>query len=82
MSIRIGNSCSNCENLQQNSVCKIHMVTVNPAYTCNSFNMKTAIKNDPSCISCVRLESSSCAHPKKAAPEMLCAQWAPHSASA
>ncbi len=77
MSIRIGNSCSNCENLQQNSVCKIHMVTVNPAYTCNSFNMKTAIKNDPSCITCIRYEGPSCENPKKAAPKMSCSYWAP-----
>ena len=82
MSIRIGNSCSNCENLQQNSVCKIHMVTVNPTYTCNSFNTKTAIKNDPSCISCIRYEAPSCANPKKAAPKMSCSNWAPQSAIA
>ncbi|MAH82449.1 MAG: hypothetical protein CMC21_04265 [Flavobacteriaceae bacterium] len=82
MSIRIGNSCSNCENLQQNSICKIHMVTVNPAYTCNSFNMKTAIKNDPSCISCIRYEAPSCANPKKAAPKMSCSNWAPQNAIA
>ena len=54
MSIRIGNSCSNCENFQSNNLCKIHMVSVNPTYTCNSFSMKAAIKNDPSCGTCVR----------------------------
>ena len=82
MSIRIGNSCLNCESFQLDHTCSVHHVKVSEKYTCNSFEMKSEVKNDPSCVSCVRLESSSCAHPKKAAPEMLCSQWAPHSASA
>ncbi len=82
MSIRIGNSCSNCENLQSNNLCKIHMVSVNPTYTCNSFSMKAAIKNDPSCVTCVRYEAPSCENPKKAAPKMSCSHWAPQNALA
>ena len=82
MSIRIGNSCSNCESLQSNNVCDVHMVLVNPTYTCNSFNMKATIKNDPSCVSCIRYEAPTCANPKKAAPKMSCSQWAPQSAVA
>ena len=55
---------------------------MNEKYTCNNFEMKKTMKNDLSCQNCVRLESTSCAHPKKAAPEMLCSHWAPQSASA
>ena len=82
MFIRIGNSCLNCENFQLDHTCSIHHVKVSEKYTCNSFEMKKTIKNDASCLSCFRLESPSCAHPKKAAPEMLCSHWAPQSASA
>jgi len=80
MSIRIGNSCSNCENLQSNNVCKIHLVIVNTAYTCNSFTMKSSINNDVSCVTCVRYKAPTCANPKKAAPKMSCSHWAPQSA--
>ena len=70
MSIRIGNSCSNCDNFAPDSICDIHSVTVSPSYTCNSFNMKESIKNDPSCITCVRYEAPTCENPMKAAPKM------------
>jgi hypothetical protein len=82
MSIRIGNSCVNCENLAVNETCKVHGVKVSTSYTCDSFEMKAALKNDPNCGTCARYESTSCANPKKAAPGMLCSQWAPQNASA
>ena len=39
MSIRIGNSCVNCENLSANEICKVHGVIVSTSYTCDSFEM-------------------------------------------
>tara|TARA_B100001758_G_scaffold207948_1_gene189325 strand:+ start:165 stop:299 length:135 start_codon:yes stop_codon:yes gene_type:complete len=44
--------------------------------------MKAAIKNDPSCVTCVRYEAPSCENPKKAAPKMSCSHWAPQNAVA
>lgn len=82
MSIRIGNSCINCENLGANEVCKVHGVKVSTSYTCDSFDMKAAIKNDPNCITCARYQEPDCANPSKAAPGMLCSHWAPQSAQA
>ena len=81
MSIRIGNSCINCENLAANEMCKVHGVKVATSYTCDSFDMKMALKNDPDCSTCSRYETETCANPKKAAPEMLCSHWAPQNAS-
>jgi hypothetical protein len=77
MSIRIGNSCLNCESLNSDETCKVHGVKVSTSYTCDSFEMKMALKNDPNCITCLRYEDTSCANPQKAAPGMLCSQWAP-----
>jgi len=82
MSIRIGNSCVNCENLGPQDVCEVHKVKVATSYTCDSFEMKAALKNDPNCVTCVRYETETCANPQKAAPGMLCSQWAPQNAQA
>lgn len=72
----------NCEQLEVNKMCKKHQVKVSPGYTCDSFNMKASLKNDPSCGTCSKFETSTCANPKKAAPSMLCSHWAPLNASA
>ncbi|MDT7829766.1 hypothetical protein RQM65_13915 [Pricia sp. S334] len=82
MSIRLANNCSNCENLMEGSVCKVHGVKVSNSYTCDSFDMKAALKDDRNCVTCVRYETSDCANPQKAAPGMLCSHWAPQNASA
>jgi len=82
MSIRIGNSCINCENLKSNKLCKVHGVKVATNYTCDSFNMKAALKNDPNCGNCARYETTTCANPQKATPGMLCSHWAPENAQA
>ena len=82
MSIRIGNSCVNCDNLTANETCKVHGVKVSNNYTCDSFEMKAALKNDPNCGTCARYESTNCANPQKAAPGMLCSQWAPQNIQA
>jgi hypothetical protein len=82
MSIRIGNSCINCENLNKNEICKVHGVKVAKTYTCDSFDMKLNLKNDPNCSTCVKFEHTNCANPNKATPGMLCSQWAPLNASA
>ena len=82
MAIRIGNSCVNCENLSANEICGIHKVKVSNSYTCDSFEMKAALKDDRNCVTCVRFETSDCANPQKAAPGMLCSHWAPQSATA
>jgi hypothetical protein len=82
MSIRIGNRCVNRDNLMGDDTCKVHVVKVSKSYTCDSFEMKAALKDDPNCVSCARYEGPSCANPQKAAPGMLCSQWAPQSAQA
>lgn len=82
MSIRIGNSCINCDNLTSDNHCKKHGVKVAKNYTCDSFNMKAELKNDPNCSNCARYEQSECANPSKAAPSMLCSHWAPQNAQA
>ncbi|MEM6515211.1 MAG: hypothetical protein AAF688_03430 [Bacteroidota bacterium] len=82
MSIRIGNSCINCENLGSNDLCGVHGVRVSKNYTCDSFTMQASLKNDPNCASCVRFETDNCANPSKAAPGMLCSSWAPENAMA
>jgi hypothetical protein len=82
MAIRLGNSCANCDNLKDKNQCKIHGVNVSDGYTCDSFEMKLALKNDPNCGSCIRFEASSCANPEKAAQGMLCSSWAPQQINA
>ena len=82
MSIRIGNSCVNCENMGPNELCKVHGVRVSTSYTCDSFEMKAALKNDPNCDTCARYETTTCANPGKAAPGMLFSHWAPQNAQA
>ena len=82
MSIRLGNSCSNCENLVNSATCSVHLVNVSNTYTCDSFKMNVALSVDPSCSTCVRYETTTCANPKKAAPEMSCSHWAPQNAMA
>ena len=77
MSIRIGNSCNNCSSLTANQECQVHSVKVSPEYTCDTFDLKTNLKDDSNCSNCARFEQSSCAHPKKATAGMLCSQWAP-----
>jgi len=82
MSIRVGNSCVNCNNIGEGNFCSKHEVKVSTNYTCDSFEMKQELKNNPNCSSCVRYLHASCANPQKAAPNMLCSQWAPMHASA
>lgn len=82
MSIRIGNSCINCENLLQNKLCSVHGVHVNTSYTCDSFSMRAELKEDSNCETCARYQGPTCAHPLRAAPAMLCSHWAPKNASA
>lgn len=81
MSIRLGNSCENCSNLAAGKICEIHEVKVSSGYTCDSFNMKAALKDDPNCTTCSRYQGPTCAHPQKAAPGMLCSHWAPQNAA-
>ena len=82
MAIRLAHNCINCENLIDGGVCAIHKVMVNTHYTCDSFEMKSSVKNDRNCVTCARYENSDCANPDKAAPGMLCASWAPRQADA
>jgi len=82
MAIRFGNSCVNCENLSAKDVCKVHRVKVSDSYTCDSFEMKMALKNEPNCATCVYHEKSDCANPQKASPGMSCSHWAPQNARA
>jgi hypothetical protein len=82
MSIRIGNSCVNCEKLEMNNMCKLHKVKVSTSYTCDSFSIKAALKDDPNCGTCAKFETSTCANPTKASKGMLCSHWAPLNAQA
>lgn len=81
MSIRFGNSCGNCANLRD-QICNVHGVKVSASYTCDSFEMKALLRNDTDCTTCARYQEPSCAHPEKAAPEMLCSHWAPQGVTA
>ncbi|MAM20228.1 MAG: hypothetical protein VX712_09025 [Bacteroidota bacterium] len=76
MSIRLGNSCMNCEKFDKN-FCRQHDVSVGHQHTCDSFHMREAIKNEPNCLNCQRYQGPTCANPQKAAPGMLCNHWAP-----
>lgn len=76
MNIRLGNSCINCDNFK-NQFCTEHKTKVETKHTCDDFNMREAIKDESDCVTCSKYMSSQCAHPDKAAPEMLCSQWAP-----
>ncbi len=82
MVIRLGNSCINCYNLSATETCKVHGVKVSNNYTCDSFEMKSSLKNDPNCSTCVRFEKSTCANPQKATAGMLCSHWAPQQGAA
>jgi hypothetical protein len=76
MSIRLGNSCRNCEKNNE-GFCMLHKTAVGAAYTCDSFVMRAELKDDPNCSNCSRYQTSDCANPQKAAPGMLCNHWAP-----
>jgi len=82
MAIRLASNCINCDNLMEGDVCAIHKVMVNDHYTCDSFEMKSHLKDDRNCVTCVRYNEPDCANPTKAAPGMLCAAWAPQRADA
>lgn len=82
MAIRLGNSCINCDFFINGEYCKQHETTVSSRHTCDSFEMKESLKDDPNCSTCSRFEGPTCAHPQKAAPGMLCSHWAPQRAEA
>lgn len=77
MAIKLAHNCANCSQLKDSNFCTKHNVYVSGQYTCDSFEMKASLKDDRSCLSCTRYEQTDCANPTKAAPEMLCASWAP-----
>jgi len=35
--LSLSNSCVNCENLKNNSICDFHKITVSEKYTCEEF---------------------------------------------
>lgn len=82
MAIRLGHSCANCKNFINQEFCSEHQTAVSTRHTCDSFEMLATLKNDPNCLTCSRYEGPTCAYPQKAAPNMLCSQWAPQSATA
>ncbi|NQZ44814.1 MAG: hypothetical protein HRT65_10920 [Flavobacteriaceae bacterium] len=77
MSIRLATNCTNCTNFKNDNSCAQHNITVSERHTCDSFDMKAALKDNINCGTCSRFETTSCVHPAKAAPEMLCSSWAP-----
>lgn len=77
MAIRFANNCSNCKNLIEGTFCSKHEVLVSQKYTCDLFDMRAELKNERSCSNCEKHGTSTCAHPTKAAPGMLCSSWAP-----
>lgn len=80
MAIRLANNCANCTNFSPEFTCMHHKVKVTEKHTCDHFNMQDALKNNQSCSTCSKYETSNCAHPDKAMPEMLCGSWAPNAA--
>ncbi len=82
MAIRLGNSCANCENLSSSGICSVHKVQVNDSYTCDTFEMKSSLKDDMNCGTCSRHETANCANPEKASIGMLCSHWAPQTGRA
>ncbi|PRP67637.1 hypothetical protein [Nonlabens agnitus] len=77
MSIRLGNSCGNCEHLSSEHKCGVHDVFVNAHYTCHSFSLKAKMEDDRGCTSCARYGKPSCPHSEKATAGMMCNSWAP-----
>ncbi|WP_435136064.1 hypothetical protein [Formosa sp. A9] len=77
MAIRLSNNCDHCANMEAGHTCAVHHVKVNKDYTCDSFDMKLALKDDTSCATCLRFSTTSCPNPTKAAPDMLCSHWGP-----
>ena len=77
MPIRLATNCTNCNNFNNDSTCAQHNIKVSERHTCDSFDMKDALKNNLNCGTCVRYQTATCAHPAQAAPEMLCSSWAP-----
>lgn len=77
MAIHYANNCSNCEHLTDEKLCTKHQVLVSGRYTCDQFSMRAEFRNDRSCSNCNRFNTSTCAHPAKAAPEMMCRSWTP-----
>lgn len=76
MSIRLGNTCLNCEKYRE-GYCMKHETSVTVQHTCDSFKMKAELKDEPNCSNCARYNNPTCANPQKAAPGMLCNHWAP-----
>ncbi|THD65841.1 hypothetical protein E7Z59_14775 [Robertkochia marina] len=77
MAIRLASNCTNCSNLKNDSLCTLHNIPVTGRHTCDSFMMRAEVKNVMQCLTCIRYHKEDCPHPKQAAPEMLCADWAP-----
>lgn len=77
MAIRLASNCVNCQNLVEGSRCSRHDIQVSEKHTCDSFNMKEALKMGVNCGSCSRFQTATCAHPEKASAEMTCSSWAP-----
>ncbi|MEM9000198.1 MAG: hypothetical protein AAGB24_08025 [Bacteroidota bacterium] len=77
MPIRLATNCTNCTNFTNEKTCAQHNIAVSERHTCDSFSMKDVLKNNMSCGTCARFNTPTCAHPAKAAPEMLCSSWAP-----
>jgi len=63
--------------MTDDNFCSVHKVAVSAKHTCDSFEMKAALKNDAHCGNCIKFETSNCAHPEKSAEGMLCTSWAP-----
>lgn len=82
MAIRLGSTCSNCDKFMNDNMCTVHGVRVGHLYTCDSFEMKARLADEKNCATCLRLDREDCANPTKAAPAMMCADWAPRSMSA
>ena len=76
MSIRIANSCVNCENFKA-KLCTKHHINVSKSYTCDSFSVQSSLIQGIECRSCLRYQKSDCPHPTKAASGLSCGQWAP-----
>ncbi|BDD12531.1 hypothetical protein FUAX_49630 (plasmid) [Fulvitalea axinellae] len=76
MDIKTSNSCINCDNLMNNSLCRVNNTMVVFDQTCEKFDQKLELHKDSDCGNCVKHNQTTCAHPATASEGMLCTSYA------
>ncbi|MCG8475087.1 MAG: hypothetical protein MI784_06390 [Cytophagales bacterium] len=75
MEIKKTNACINCDNLMQNSLCRVNNIQVSFDQTCENFSPRLELHRDSECGNCSKYNQESCAHPAAAAEGMLCTDY-------